>query len=151
MKFAIATVVAALAAASVNPSTAAAAEPPGQTRFGQLSVEYGGPLQLGDQPVKPEIRGNESLDILAVFRVGKVDVALLQDNGGSGCPAQFMFVTIDKKNVMAGPEFGTCATVVHFRQSRQAIVVSMPLLYGHGSRRYEFHDGVVTETGKALK
>lgn len=138
-------------ALSLNLTPAAAADPPGKTRFGQLSVEYGGPLLLDDRPVQPEIRGNESLDILNVFRMGAADVALIQDNGGSGCPAQLMFVTLSKSGISAGPEFGTCATAMHVRRTPDSIVVTMPLLYGKGTKRFVFHDGAVSEDGKPLK
>ena len=138
-------------ALALHPSTAAAAGADGKTRFGQLSVAYGGPLLLDDKPIAPEIRGNESIDILDVFHIGAKDVVLLQDNGGSGCPAQMMFATIDRTGVVTSAEFGTCATVMRVRRSKDSIVLTMPLLHGHGSRRYVFRDGVVTEDGKATK
>ena len=99
----------------------------------------------------PEIRGNESIDILDVFHMGAKDVVLLQDNGGSGCPALLMFATVDKASVVASAEFGTCATAMRVLRSKDSIIVTQPLLYGHGSKRYVFHDGVVTEHGKAIK
>jgi hypothetical protein len=137
-------------ALSLAIASALAADP-GKTRFGQLSVDYGGPLMLDDQPLQPEIRGNESIDILNVFRVGPSDVVLLQDNGGSGCPAQFMFVTLDKSGAKTSVEFGTCATAVRVRHTGTAVIVSMPLLYGHGARTYTFRNGAVSEGGKVLK
>jgi hypothetical protein len=146
----ITTLLAAFAFAS-GGSAQASGDPPSKTRFGQLSVEYGGPLLLDDKPLQPEIRGNESIDILNVFRMGPRDVILLQDNGGSGCPAQFMFITLDKSGAKTSVEFGTCATAVRVRRNRDSVIVSMPLLYGKGSKSYVFRDGAVSEGGKVLK
>ena len=139
------------AALLLNVRPAAAADSLGKTRFGRLSVEYGGPLLLDDKVVEPEIRGNESLDIVKVFHVGSKDVALLRDNGGSGCPAQLMFVTLSKFGVTTSSEFGTCAAVSHWRQSMDSIFVTMPLLYGHGTKKYVFRNGLVMEDGKPIK
>ena len=123
----------------------------GQTRFGRLSIgKYGGPLLLDEHPIRPEIRGNESLDILRVFRVGSSDVVLVQDNGGSGCPAQMMFVTLNKSGISASDEFGTCATELRASQRGDRILVTMPLLDGHGAKRFIFSRGLVTEVGKPI-
>lgn len=78
----ITTLLAALTGASVG-SAQAGGDPPGKTRFGQLSVAYGGPLLLDDKPLQPEIHGSESIDILNVFRIGPRGVILLQTTGGA--------------------------------------------------------------------
>ena len=83
------------------------------------------------------------------FRVGP---PLAREIGSAqASPARFMFVTLDKSSAKTSVEFGTCATVVRVRRNGHAVLVSMPLLYGKGSKSYVFRDGFVSEGGKLLK
>lgn len=84
-----------------------------QTRYGVLSVnEDNNTLQFKGKPLSPAVEGNNSLGIVASYELGKNDVYLLQDNGGSACPAMFRFATVTAAGVRVTPEFGTCSDII---------------------------------------
>src|SRR6185295_7183400 len=66
------------------------------TRFGVLSVNEDKILQFKGQSLVPVIEGNNGLDLGEVMRMGATDVVLVTDNGGSGCPAVFYFVSVTR-------------------------------------------------------
>lgn len=85
-----------------------------KTRYGVLSVnEDNNTLQFKSKPLSPAMEGNNSLSIVASYELGENDVYLLQDNGGSECPAMFRFVTVTAAGVRVTPEFGTCSDIVY--------------------------------------
>ena len=55
------------------------------TRFGALTVSEANVLLFRGIPVKPEILGNNSLDLLAILSTDSEDVVFVRDNGGTAC------------------------------------------------------------------
>ena len=85
-----------------------------ETRYGVLSVrEEGNTLLFKGKPVIPAIEGNSSLSIVASYELGKNDVFLLENAGGTACPALYRLVTINGAGLRATPEFGTCSDIIY--------------------------------------
>ena len=84
-----------------------------KTRYGTLAVGANNvSLQFNGKPVLPGVEGNNNLSIVANYELGKNDVLLVQNTGGTACPAQYTFVTINAAGVRATPEFGTCSDII---------------------------------------
>ena len=75
--------------------------------------EEGNLLLFKGKPVSPAIEGNNGLDIVANYEIGQSDVLLLQDTGGTACPALFRFITVSAAGVRVTPEFGTCSDIIY--------------------------------------
>lgn len=85
-----------------------------KTRFGLVSVrEDDMRLLFKGKPVIPAIEGNSSLSIVAHYEIGQSDVLLLQNTGGTACPALFHFITVNATGLRATPEFGTCSDIIY--------------------------------------
>ena len=85
-----------------------------KTRFGVVSVrEDDKRLMFKGKPVLPAIEGNNGLSIVANYEMGPSDVLLLQDIGGTACPALFRFITVSAAGVRVTPEFGTCSDIIY--------------------------------------
>lgn len=137
-----------------------------KTRYGLLSVrEDDNILLFKGKPVVPTVEGNSSLSIVANYELGKNDVLLLQNNGGTACPALYRFITISIAGVSVTPGFGTCSDIIYpTRDSRTgAVIVTMNGFAGPFQSKVEintaymtkkvfrFTNGQVTENGKPLK
>lgn len=57
------------------------------------------------------IQGNSSLSLVAHLELKDRDVVLLQDNGGTACPALYRFASITAQGIAVTPEFGTCSDI----------------------------------------
>ena len=144
-----------------------------QTRFGQLSATDRMPgdgdaiLRLNGKPVQPTVEGNNGLTFIKVFQIGATDVALVQDDGGTGCPALYYFVTLSAAGTQVSPQFGSCSDLVEPRQDGQQIQVTMPdfltaiqeseMSQAQRNKVYKqkktfvYRDGTVYENGKPLR
>ncbi len=136
-----------------------------KTRYGTISVrEDDNILLYKGKPVSPEIQGNSSLSIVASYEIGKSDILLLQDNGGTACPALFRFVTISPKGLSSTPEFGTCSDIIYPTfDEKTGVTVAMPGFLGSfeptvqqkkaamTKNIYRFRlDGALLENGKPV-
>ena len=121
------------------------------TRYGKLSTNEDNFLLIDGMQIKPDIQGNNSLSLLSLFRIDGADVVLVQNNGGTACPALFLFVTVAPSGVSQSASFGTCSDDIRTTQDGNKLTVSMPKTSGKGSTKYEFHRGVVMENGKLVK
>ena len=84
-----------------------------KTRYGVLTInDDTRTLQFKGKPVLPTVEGNNSLSIVVTYELGKNDVVVLQNNGGTACPALYVFITISTAGVRATPEFGTCSDII---------------------------------------
>lgn len=136
-----------------------------KTRYGVLSVrEEGNTLLFKGKPVIPAIEGNSSLSIVASYELGKNDVFLLQDTGGTACPALYRFVTINAAGLRATPEFGTCSEIIYPTSDlKESVTVAMPGFRGPFNpvaeqqkmrmtkTVYTYRNGQVWENGKPIK
>lgn len=72
---------------------------------------------LGRTPAPPPsaaqtepVQGNAALHIVAHFELERgQDIVLLQDTGGTACPALYRFATLTPQGIAVTPEFGTCS------------------------------------------
>ena len=137
-----------------------------KTRFGIVSVREDDNLLLfKGKPVAPTIEGNSSLSIVAHYEMGQSDVLLLQDNGGTACPALFRFITVSAAGLRTTPEFGSCSDIIYptLDAKTGTITVSMNSFTGSFEPEVEkqkaymtktvfrFANGQVTENGKLVK
>ncbi len=152
------TLVAVVAVAQTNPSNM-------PTRFGPLTVNTAHLLGFRGQLMQPKVEGNNSLTFVRKFELKGRDVVLLQDNGGTACPALYRFVSVNRRGARVTSAFGTCSDLLHITRQRETIIVDMPALEGPfatkterdraiGRRHYfVFKDGIVKQlaTKKAKK
>jgi hypothetical protein len=122
-----------------------------ETRFGNLATNDHNFLLFEGKLVKPEIQGNNSLSFLKVFKIGNADVVLVQNNGGTGCPALFHLVIVSSVGIQQSPEFGSCSDLVEYKQTGSVLSLSMPKMRGKGKTKYIFENGVLKENGKIVK
>lgn len=71
---------------------------------------------LGRTPAPPPVaaqadlvQGNAALHIVAHFELEGQDIVLLQDTGGTACPALYRFATLTPQGIAVTREFGTCS------------------------------------------
>ena len=149
------------ASLSFAVSTALAEDIP--TRFGSLKINDENMLLFKNRPLNPEIQGNSSLSVVGTYQLGSNDVVLIQDNGGTACPAQLYFVTTSASGVKATSAFGTCSDLIEAKQVSDSISVTMPGFMGPfeseaaqkkaAKEKHVFvlRAGVLTENGKLIK
>jgi len=137
-----------------------------KTRFGLISVrEEDRRLLFKGKPVTPAIEGNNGLSIVAHYEIGQSDVLLLQDTGGTACPALFHFITVSAAGLRATPEFGTCSDIIYPSLNAETATVTIttngfqgpfePEVEKRKARMtktvFRFANGRVTENGKPIK
>lgn len=102
------------------------------SRFGVLSTNLQQTLLLNGKPVNPKISGNNSLTFLAIFRnlggnLGQdSDVVLIQNNGGTACPALYHVATITSSGIKVTPEFGTCSDLIDYAKNKDTLTFALP-------------------------
>ena len=85
-----------------------------KTRYGVATVREDDQVFLfRGQPVKPTIEGNSGLSIVANYEMGQTDILLLQNTGGTACPALFHIVHVSPSGLRTSPEFGTCSDIIY--------------------------------------
>jgi hypothetical protein len=60
------------------------------------------------------------------FEVGPSDITLVQDTGGTGCPAQYYFITSTAKGATSSHPFGTCSDLIAVHREADKIIVTIP-------------------------
>lgn len=120
-----------------------------KTRFGVVSVrEEGNLLLFKGKPVVPAIEGNSSLSIVAHYETGQNDMLLLQDTGGTACPALFRFITVSAAGLRTTPEFGSCSDIIYptFDSKTGIIAVAMNGFRGPFEPETEKQKAYMTKT-----
>lgn len=116
------------------------------TRFGVLSTDARQMLLFNGKPVLPAIEGNNSLTFMAVFRSidpdfrRDSDVVLIQNNGGTACPAMYHVATIMSSGIEVTPEFGTCSDLIDFAKNRKELTFALPRMDRLGAMTYYNYD-----------
>jgi len=128
------------------------------TRRGTLAIGDDGTLRWRGRSVLPAVQANNSLSLVARHEVGRTDVLLLQNNGGSACPARYRFITVSASGIATSPEFGTCSDLIYPTGDARGVTVAMPAFAGPGQRAaprrrvvYRYENGHVTENGRVLR
>ena len=129
------------------------------TRFGKLEVNRGGILVFKDIPVEPKIQVNTRIDLGTPFQIGDSDIVLVIDEGGTACPFQYHFVTLNRSGAHATKAFGTCNEATSIKRDGDSIIVRMRGYRGpfepqaerqratEERHTFAFHDGTVKEIG----
>ena len=145
----------------VAVSTAACAEDIA-TRFGALQIggEFGNRLSFKGHRL---VRGDNRLSPVQTLRMGATDVVLVQETGGTACPALYYFVRVSASGAKATPAFGTCDEFTQVTRKGDRILVSMPGFQGPfepaaaGAKAtreqhvFTYRAGVVTEKGEPVR
>lgn len=82
---------------------------------GKLLALLGGtPATQSEQPAAIAqaelVQGNSALQVVAHFELdGGQDIVLLQDTGGTACPALYRFATLTPQGIAVTQTFGTCS------------------------------------------
>lgn len=133
------------------------------TRFGTLTISDENTLLFKGHPLTPSIEGNNSLSLVEKFQLNTADVVLIQDNGGTACPAQYYFITVSQASAKPTQAFGTCSDLIKTVKRGNSIVVSMPGFTGPFESKtaktkatkethvYSFADGLLKENGNLVK
>jgi hypothetical protein len=94
---------------------------------------------LGRTPVPPApppaataqaepVQGNAALHIVAHFELEGQDIVLLQDTGGTACPALYRFATLTPQGIAVTREFGTCSDLATVTLEETPSGVQEPLV-----------------------
>lgn len=121
-----------------------------QTRYGDLTTDQHAQLILNGRLVKPAIQGNSSLSIKESFQIADYQVVIIENFGGTACPALFNFVLMRATGAQSYPTFGTCSDIYQAEQNGDSVVVTMQGA-GNETHRYVFTNGLFTDNGKTIE
>ena len=148
----------ALVAATWVPSLASASDLQGKVRVRAGTLSFNQSNNAGHPTISLNgrivvKREAFSLSPGGATQVGPWDVVLVMNNsGGTGCPAQFFFIAVDSSaKTVVTPEFGTCSDLAKMTNSGSKVVVTMPKMGGRGNQSYVFENGIVLENGKPIQ
>ena len=119
-----------------------------KTCYGILSISPDtNTLQFKGKPVLPNIEGNNGLSIVRSYEIGKDNVVLLQNNGGTACPALYVFVKTNAAGLRATPEFGTCSGIIYPTSDlKNSVTVAMNGFMGPFNTTVEQRKAGMTKT-----
>ncbi|WP_126242814.1 hypothetical protein [Burkholderia gladioli] len=132
------------------------------TPFGKLSVSDNNVLLLDGKPVNPHVEGNNSLGFVAQVALKNRRAVLVQNNGGTACPATYRWVTVSDGGYTVSAEFGSCSDLVKVSTVSERMVVTMPGFAGdaepaaerkRAARKrmtYAYDGKTLTENGKPV-
>ena len=80
------------------------------------------------------VQGNSALHIVAHFELEGQDIVLLQDTGGTACPALYRFATLSPQGIEVTPEFGTCSNIATVATGEGHSGLREPVVTMNGSR-----------------
>lgn len=131
------------------------------TPFGKLSVSDN-VLLLDGKPVNPRVEGNNSLGFVVQVALKNRRAVLVQNNGGTACPATYRWVTVSDGGYTVSPEFGSCSDLVKISTVSKTLVVTMPGFAGDSEpaaerkraartrMTYAYDGKTLTENGKPV-
>ena len=139
------------------------------TRFGTFEIKENPDTgaetaYFNKKMINPLIEGNNSLSLVGKYQIGGSDILLVQDNGGTGCPAELYFINITQTKVpVVSPRFGSCSDLIDVVANKDKIIVKMPVFLGipedpamvkklaNKKVTYEYDGKVLKENGKLFK
>ena len=101
-----------------------------RTRYGRLSTDDLNLLLFRGVAVSPRIEGNNFLTFEKKFEFSGYDPVLVQDVGGTACPAQFYVIKLARIGASPTPSFGTCADLFEVKRTPKRMVVQMRVFLG---------------------
>jgi hypothetical protein len=110
-----------------------------QTRYGILKIDDTNLLFFQGVPVKPRVEGNSFLSFEGKFEFPNYDLVLVQDTGGTACPAQYYVIRVSRGGAVPSKSFGTCSDLIHVTRMKEGLLVNMPGFMGpfEGRRAHE--------------
>ncbi|WP_321926896.1 hypothetical protein [Paraburkholderia guartelaensis] len=108
-----------------------------ETPFGKLSESDDNVLLLDGKPVSPQIQGNNSLSFIAQVALKNRRAVLVQDNGGTACPAMFRWVTLRDDGYTVSNWFGSCSDLAKVSAAAGKLIVTMPDFVGDAAPEAE--------------
>lgn len=133
------------------------------TPFGKLSSSQDNVLLLDGKPVNPRVNGNDSLSFIAQVALKNRRAVLVQNNGGTACPAIYRWVIVSDGGYTVSPGFGSCSDLVKVSTAADSLIVTMPGFAGpfeapdeqkstaRKRMQYVYDGKTVTENGKPIK
>ena len=119
------------------------------TRFGGLRIAEQDKLLFNERPLAREVFGVAGLNFKALFQLKAADVVLVQETGGSGCPAMFYLVTLNASGAKLSQSFGTCSEFVKPERLGDELFIHMPGVPGaYGPNTFQYRAGVLTNMGE---
>lgn len=97
------------------------------TRFGKVVIrEQDNRLMFRGAAVTPALLGAYPSTIVAKYEIGTTDVLLVQETGGTSCPAQFRLIIVAREGIRSTDAFGSCSDVIYPKSDGARVIVSMP-------------------------
>ncbi|TDY25987.1 hypothetical protein B0G81_6484 [Paraburkholderia sp. BL6665CI2N2] len=133
------------------------------TPFGKLSANDNNVLLLDGKPVSPRIQANNSLSFAAQVALKNHRAVLIQNNGGTACPALYHWIILSEGSYVVSPEFGSCSDLPKVSTVSGRLIVTMPDFVGDAAseaerkrvakrtKKYVYDGRVVTENGKPVR
>lgn len=87
-------------------------------------------LTFNGRPVQPRVEGNAALSFAYHLSSGSRLAALIEDDGGSACPALFRWIVVSAGGYKLSPEFGTCTDLIKAEAKGGRFIVRMPGFVG---------------------
>ncbi|MGN4110292.1 hypothetical protein ACS0X5_11790 [Burkholderia gladioli] len=132
------------------------------TPFGKLTVSADNALMLDGKAVNPRVEGNNSLSFVAQVALKNRRAVLVQNNGGTACPATYQWVIVSDGGNTVSPDFGSCSDLAKVSTASGVLVVTMPGFAGdaepaaerkRAARKrmtYAYDGKTLTENGKPV-
>lgn len=120
-----------------------------QTRYLKLTITDNNVLLVNDKQFSKNVEGEGNLSFINTYQLENTDVTIIQDTGGTACPALFYMVVTNKSSAVVSPKFGTCTDLITVINSPNDITVTMKK--GKKKLLYNYKDGVFTFEGKVFK
>jgi len=96
-----------------------------KTRFGNLVADEFEPLKFQGLTVRTIVDPNNFLTFEGIYQFPGYDLVLVQNVGGSACPALFHIVKVTKRTALATREFGTCTDLIEVKRAGNSLLVTM--------------------------
>ena len=95
------------------------------TRYGSFQTDDMNLLFFRGKPVRPRIEGNNFLTFQRKFEFPGYDLVLIQDVGGTACPAQFYVVKVSGRGAFGTKPFGTCSDIYKVNRAGSGLEIRM--------------------------
>lgn len=124
---------------------------PLKTRFGVISISEEKILLFNGKPLSPTIQGNNNLSLVDRNEGGQSDVVLVQDTGGTACPAQYYFISISSAGAKSSKVFGTCSDLLKTAKKGEEILVFMQGVSESETHVFSLSGENVLDNGKLIQ
>ncbi|NDI87612.1 hypothetical protein [Undibacterium crateris] len=132
------------------------------TRYGTLSVNEENKLLFNGKMTEPVVEGNNSLSFLDKKSFADQDIVLVQNTGGTACPAVYIFVQLTQAGATVTKTFGTCSDLYQLEQQGSKLTMTFAGFLGPAESEqekraaaqkrvvYVLENGVLSKDGKPM-